>query len=220
MKNILKVLMIFSIIFIITGCNKTTNNNETIEKVRLNKTEGLDVEYIYTSNNDLILKVKNVSGNLIKFVDVYSALYDTNNKLSSANIQNIKNMYSNDEYYYKIPSSNSTEVTIKKIENNIEYTDYKKNIEVLSIDKDDQTSKLKIKLKNNLDRKIDNFIVSLLFYKDGKIVDMTTITKSLSINEKEIDAYIPVYSSEDGKYAFVDYDDVKAIVQNAIVYNN
>ncbi len=214
-------------LFLITGCFK--NSTKDI-RVNINKTKGLSYDYAVT-NDGIALAITNDTKSNIDFISVDMAVYDTNNNLISVEKQSIHNLDSKQTNVIKISYSDTSysnkQIKPSKVEIATTPVNYENKVEVSYADKVEGTvskteieSELALLIKNNSGVVLNNLNAAVVFYKKSKIVDVYLVSATEVENEYTDMVYLPVAQSNDKTTKYIDYDDVKVIINNAATYNN
>lgn len=219
-------------IFLMTGC--FAKNDSDVKKasdvdVKYNATEGVDVNYFYTNNNEVIFSIKNTSKEVIDYISLDIAFYNEKGDLVRTDKQYVRNLSANGESFVKINLTEMTENGKGELPNKIEVavnkTVYDSKFETIytdkvegKIEKTDNEGQLNLTLTNNSGVTLDDLSAVVVFYKDGKPVDLYSVNAtSVGDNHTEI-VYVPsVVKDENSSY--LEYDEVKVIINNASKYN-
>lgn len=220
MKKILFALVVAFTFF--TGCESKNSNNV---KVIINQNNDLTINYLFSADDNIILEITN-KDKAIDDATINIAIYDNKNRLLGVEKKNIHKFSKGQKNIYKIsydeilPDSKD----VKKVELTLTNTNYEYSNETSYIDQvkgnitKSTDEELNIKITNNSGKKIDLLDASIVFYKNGKIIDLYSILADNVDSEFTDKIYVPLISNKDGKMKYIDYDDVEIIINYAIAY--
>lgn len=220
-------------IFLFTGCfgsKKESDNPTTISdvKIKTNNTEGLELNTYLTDNNEIILSVKNTGKEVVDYINVDVAFYDKEGNLIRTDKQYLRNMNADQEGLVKMllaqydQEGNSTlpyqiEIVLNKTIYTSKYeTIYTDKVEA-TVSKSDTEGQLNLNVKNNSGETLDDVQIAVVFYKDSKPVDLQIASFQSVGSTTSQEIYIPTITSGT-EIKTLDYDDVKAVVNNASKY--
>lgn len=220
-------------LLLFTGCfgSKTTTKNETKEvKVKINETEGLNADYSITSNNEIVLSIKNNGSELIDYINVDIAMYDEKGNLMKTEKQYARNVMSGASNVVKSSLINASEEAndVKvpsKVEVVLNKTIYSTKFETVysdkitgAVEKTETDGQLNLTITNNSGVTIDDLSAAVVFYKDGKMIDIYNISLQSVAESKTETVYVPTAKSE-GSISYISYDKAEVVINNASSYN-
>jgi hypothetical protein len=226
MKKNLGIISL-GILFLLTGCfaKTTTKEVSTVQDidVKIAKDDALAVEYMYNDNDEIILSVTNNSNNNINYVYVDMAFFDKDDNLIKVEKQYIHNIAAGANNLVKVSlyDTNSDEAklpyridivlntTIYETEYESVYTNQVTGSVVLA-----EEGRLNLNILNNSGVVLDEVTATVVFYKEGKIIDISQVVISNVEASATGVVYIPVVET-DGVYNSIDYDDVQVVINNA-----
>lgn len=220
-------------IFLMTGCfaskKSTSNKNASDIAIKNNVTEGVEVKHYYTNNDEVIFLIKNTSKELIDYISLDIAFYNTKGDLARTEKQYARNLNTGSESIVKVNLKEMTEDGAgelpKKIEIAVNKVVYSSKYETIytdkvegKVEKTDTEGQLNLTITNNSGVTLDDLSAAVVFYKGGNPVDLYAVNvSSVEGTHTEI-VYVPsVVKNETSSY--LDYDEVKVIINNASKYN-
>ncbi len=228
MKRNLLILGVCSL-FLVTGCfsSKTDKKTEKTSdiKVEENKVEGLEISNYYTDNKEMIFVIKNTSKELIDYASIDIALYNAKGNLMKTEKQYVRNLNVNAENVIKVnlvdySEKGSTDLPAK-VEYAINKVIYSTKFETVYSDKVEGTvtksetdGQLNLTITNNSGVTLDDLSAAVVFYKNGKPIDLYQVNTS-SVGATYTDTvYVPSVVKKETSN-FITYDDAKVIINNA-----
>lgn len=220
--------------FLFTGCfssNKTSSTKEVTDvKVKINKTEGLSVENYFTENDEIIYVVKNTGKEIIDYVNIDVAFYDAKGNLIKTDKQYVRNIEAGKENVVKMNLAELTEDgksnLPKRIEVALNKTVYSTKFETTysskvegKIAKTDKEGQLNLTLTNNSGVTLNDLSAAVVFYKASKPVNVEMVNVQSVEATASQTVYVPTVV-KDEKTAYLDYDEVKVVINNASKYNS
>jgi hypothetical protein len=224
MKKNLGIISL-GILFLLTGCfSKTTKEVSTVQDVdvKITKDDALAVEYMYNDNNEIILSVTNNSNNNINFIYVDMAFFDKDDNLIKVEKQYIHNIAAGANNLVKasLYDTNSESKLPYRIEIVLNTTNYETEYETVYTNQVTgsvvlaEEGRLNLNILNNSGVILDEVSATVVFYKEGKIIDISQVVISNVEASATGVVYIPVVET-DGVYSSIDYDDVQVVINNA-----
>jgi hypothetical protein len=225
MKKNLGIISL-GILFLLTGCFSKTTTKEvsTVQDVdvKITKDDALAVEYMYNDNNEIILSVTNNSNNNINFIYVDMAFFDKDDNLIKVEKQYIHNIAAGANNLVKasLYDTNSEAKLPYRIEIVLNTTNYETEYETVYTNQVTgsvvlaEEGSLNLNILNNSGVILDEVSATVVFYKEGKIIDISQVVISNVEASATGVVYIPVVET-DGVYNSIDYDDVQVVINNA-----
>lgn len=221
-----KVLFGICALVLFTGCFAAKTSNGI--KVKVNGADNVSLDYVIVDDSNIIVTAKNTSDKEIDYVTLNLAVYDKEGKLIEVEKQYLRNLIANQENIIKIPLTDlaaNEDTKAAKVEMAVKAVNYENKVEVAytdkvegKVEKTDNEGQLNLTITNNSGVTVDDLSASVVFYKDSKIVDL------YSISAQKVDAtyndtvYVPVKNDKEN-VSFIEYDDVKVVINNASVFN-
>ena len=226
----LKKLLVLSacVLFLTTGCSlgKKSSSKDNDLKVQINETENISVDYVISDENNIILNVKNTGDKIIDYVSIDLAAYNSKGKLVSVEKQSLRNLGAGKENVIKFPITDNNDSEVAKVEIALTKVNYDTAFETSYVDsvegkieKSENEGQLNLTIKNNSGVTLDDLSASIVFYKDSKMIDLYSISAQGVGEEYTEVIYIPTTATTNSEFSYIDYDDVKVIINNASKYN-
>lgn len=220
-----KILLSICALFLITGCFNSKSSSKNV-KVDLNKTKGISYDYVLT-NDSVILSITNDTDSIIDFINVDMAIYDKSGSLIGVEKQSVRNLGSKKTNIIEILYTGlNNDTKPAKVEIATSKVDYETDVETSytdkvegTIEKSETENQFNLVIKNNSGVTLNDLSAMVVFYKDSKIVDVYAIGAQEVGEEYTDTVYLPVKTSSNGTTEYIDYDDVKANINNASTYN-
>lgn len=220
-------------IFLVTGCFGSKNKSDiptqaSDVKIKTNDTEGIELKTYLTNNNEIIFDVKNVGEEVIDYLNIDVAFYNKQGNLIRTEKQYLRNMNVNQEGFVKMTlaqydmEGNSTlpyqvEIALNKTIYSAKFeTIYTDKVET-TVSKTDVDGKLVLDVKNNSGETLNEVNAVIVFYKDSKPIDVQAASFQSVESTISQEIYVPTVTTEEGSSS-LEYDEVKAIVNNASKY--
>lgn len=221
-------------IFLFTGCFSTNGNDGkrdvTDVKVKINKTENLSVESYFTDNDEIIYVVKNTGKEIIDYINIDVAFYNKKGDLIKTNKQYVRNLEAGKENVVKMSLTEITDEGKSELPNKIEValnkTTYSTKFETTytskvegKVEKTDKEGQLKLTLTNNSGVTVGELSAAIVFYKKSKPVNVEMVNiQSVEATTSQI-VFVPTIVKNE-QTAYVNYDEVKVVINNASTYNS
>ncbi len=223
---ILIVIVIIVIFFISGNKNNQLNdyyfdnyNEEKLEKEEEQENAKLSENISYkeekTSKNKIVLFLKN-NNSVVTDTDIEIEFYDSNGNLLKSEEERVNGFTTSGEVvveFYDTPESYSSH----KIFIDAKKTNYKIYNDKLSVNDNEMEKSIVVQVKNNSEETIEDIDISIVFYKNNKILDVDSafdmdIKSGRSANFEISKPYISLYD-------LADYDNYEIYVNRATSFN-
>ena len=218
-KSLIVVSCMLLCCVLLTGCNKKTPKSDKKIKVVVNKLNGITLNYSFTLNKNILLKVKNKED-----INLDIAFFNASHKLLRVES---KHIFSNSDSISKVYTSGLTgekdvvkivEITPNKIKtSNGKYNHYENNIKT-SYTENKSSGKMNVVINNDSGKELDFVSYSIILYKNKNIVDVINYTNEKVGASKNQEVFLPLDETSKNAIKTVDHDEIKIKVDSAIKY--
>jgi hypothetical protein len=222
-----KVLFGICALVLFTGCFATKSSNELKNKIDGN--DAISLDYAIVNNSSIIVTAKNKSDKALDYVTLNLAIYDKAGKLIGVEKQYLRNLVANQENIIKIPLTDvgtNDDAKAAKVEIAVKTLNYENSAETAytdkvegTVEKTDNEGQLNLTITNNSGVTVDDLNAAVVFYKDSKVVDLYSVAVQKIGATYNDTVYVPVQNNSKENVSFIEYDDVKVIINNASVFN-